>query len=168
MGLEGRELPLVAGLAWMLTPEGHHGLGDLVLATWLARFNVPYKASGSVSVRLEETRRDLTGGTRADLVMRVGRSCVLVEAKVYSTDHHAQCDRLARLWASERPALVYLTRWGEPPADAPTSVDLWHRLAWSDVADMIDVAVQQRRPAAGVEDFLLTLRAYHGTAGTAS
>jgi hypothetical protein len=162
LGLQDRELPLVAGLAWILTPEGHHGLGDLVLASWLSRFDVPYEPSLPISVRLEESRRDHTGATRADMVIRAGTQCMLLEAKVYSIDHHAQCDRLARLWAPERPALVYLTRWGEPPTEAPESQRQWRRLAWSDVADIIDAAIQQRRPAAGVADYLLTLRHYHG------
>jgi hypothetical protein len=161
VGLHHRELPLVAALEWLLSPDGHHGLGDVVLAGFLQRVGVAYDRSAAVSVRREETRQDAGGATRADLVLRVGGTCVLVEAKVHAGEQVIQCDRLERLWRDEAPVLVFLTRRGDRPADAPLTAHMWRRLMWRDLASIAENAAADRVAAPGVLDVVQTLRCFH-------
>ncbi|WP_433354096.1 PD-(D/E)XK nuclease family protein [Micromonospora saelicesensis] len=156
LGLHEREVRMVACLGWLLRPDGHHGLGDQVVQGLLEALGVPYLPGDPVRVDLEESRRDAGRVTRADLVLRVGGRCVLIEAKINAVEHDKQCDRLADLWAKEQPMLVFLTRTGQMPSAAPSSRDMWHQLTWGQVADVIANA----DPAGGAEDFLHTIRAY--------
>ncbi|MER6590367.1 PD-(D/E)XK nuclease family protein [Micromonospora purpureochromogenes] len=164
LGLEQSELKLVRLLGWLLTPDGHHGLGNAVVAALLKRLDVPYSASGEVDVRLEETRFDAVDGTltRADLVLRAGQRSVLIEAKVRASEQPEQCDRLAQLWRDERPTLVFLTPRGDLPRTARCPDYSWIPLSWSDLAEIIAGAVprdgQSRSSTApGVSDYVQTL-----------
>jgi len=136
LGIQRREVFLTAGLAWLLDPDGWHGLGSRVLSGLLGQLGLPPAVSYPVSVAVEETRSG--GETRADLMVRMPGVTLLIEAKVYAHEQPGQCDRLADAWADEEPTLVFLTLDGRLPYTAVTSAGLWHQLAWPQVA-----AVQQ-------------------------
>lgn len=174
LGLEQSELKLVRLLGWLLRPEGHHGLGNAVVAALLRHLDVPYSPSDEVVVSLEETRFDPTDGaaTRADLVLRAGQRCVLVEAKVWAHEQPEQCDRLARLWRREAPSLVFLTPDGARPDSSRCAGDSWTPIRWEDVARIITdaVASNDHRPepasVSGVHDYVNTLRLFQSERST--
>lgn len=98
LGLHHDEVRLCAGLAWLLTPDGWHGLGSSFLSALLVDLGLPAPQDSdlaSASVITEESSLD--GSTRADIVIRLPRSgtSVLIEAKVWAYEQPDQCRRLA-------------------------------------------------------------------------
>lgn len=55
---------MCSGLAWLLNPDGWHGLGSAVLNGLLAKIGVHAAGSASATVALEETRHDTRAGHR--------------------------------------------------------------------------------------------------------
>ena len=159
LGLHHNELVMCRGLAWLLTPDAWHGLGPGVLDGLLGRLGLSNQGSPDAVVAVEET----VDNTRADIIVRFGATTVLLEAKIWASEQPTQCDRLAFHWADAAPALVYLTRIGAEPTTAIESRGLWHSLAWSDVADLIEQAVIGCDDVdVGVMEYLRTLRIYGG------
>lgn len=158
LGFQYREVSLTAGLAWLLDPDGWHGLGSKVLSGLLVRLGLPPAIDYPVSVAVEETRSG--GATRADLVVRMPGLTLLIESKVYAEEQPGQCDRLAEAWAEENPALVFLTLDGRLPSTAVRSAGLWHQLAWSQVAAVIADAARASDCAPGVLDLLATIEIF--------
>jgi PD-(D/E)XK nuclease superfamily len=155
LGIQHREVFLTAGLAWLLDPDGWHGLGSRVLSGLLGQLGLPPVVSYPVSVAVEETRSG--GETRADLVVRMPGLTLVIEAKVYAYEQPDQCDRLADAWAAETPTLVFLTLDGRLPGTASTSRALWRRLSWSQVAAVIADAARPSDCAPGVLELLATI-----------
>jgi PD-(D/E)XK nuclease superfamily len=155
LGIQHREVFLTAGLAWLLDPDGWHGLGSRVLSGLLGQFGLPPAVSYPVSVAVEETGSG--GETRADLVVRMPGVTLVIEAKVYAHEQPGQCDRLADAWAAEEPTLVFLTLDGRLPYTAVTSAGLWHQLAWPQVAAVIADVARASDCAPGVLDLLATI-----------
>jgi hypothetical protein len=158
LGIQHREVFLTAGLAWLLDPDGWHGLGSRVLSGLLGQLGLPPAVSYPVSVAVEETRSG--GETRADLVVRMPGLTLVIEAKVYAHEQPGQCDRLADAWAAEKPTLVFLTLDGRLPGTASTSAALWRRLAWSQVAAVIADAARPSDCAPGVLELLATIEIF--------
>jgi PD-(D/E)XK nuclease superfamily len=155
LGIQHREVYLTAGLAWLLDPDGWHGLGSKVLSGLLVQLGLPPAIDYPVRVAVEESRSG--GETRADLVVRMPGVTLLIEAKVYADEQPGQCDRLADAWATEKPELVLLTLDGRPPRTAITSAALWHQMAWPQVAAIIADAAHAPDCAPGVRDLLETI-----------
>ena len=159
LGLHNDEVRLCRALAWLMTPDGWHGLGDLFLRDLLAAVGIEITDTTTASVVTEEVR----GPTRADIVARVGSKTVLIEAKVSAGEQPEQADRLAAGWAGETPSLVFLTPEGRTPTTAAESQGQWTGLAWRDVAKTLDTVVANSVDCApGVRDFLETIRRYGG------
>ncbi|KAA1419215.1 hypothetical protein F0U44_12250 [Nocardioides humilatus] len=161
LGLHHNEVAMCRGLAWLLTPNGWHGLGAAVLDELLTALDLARDDSRTARVVLEESRED----TRADIVVRFGATTLLIEAKIWAGEGAQQCDRLARLWDSETPTLVFLTRSGDQPRTAIASGGRWRPLRWTDIADMIESAIEGIVGVdVGVQEYLRTLRLYGGNA----
>jgi hypothetical protein len=158
LGVQHREVFLTAGLAWLLAPDGWHGLGSRALSGLIRQLGLPSAVSHPVSVAVEETRSG--GETRADLVVRMPGVTLLIEVKVYADEQPGQCDRLAEAWADEKPTLVFLTLDGRLPYTAVTSAGLWHQLAWPQVAAVIADAARASDCAPGVLDLLATIEIF--------
>ena len=158
LGIQHSEVYLTAGLAWLLDPDGWHGLGSKVLSGLLVQLGLPSAIDYPVRVAVEETRSG--GETRADLVVRMPGVTLLIEAKVYADEQPGQCDRLADAWATEEPALVFLTLEGRSPRTAIRSAALWHQLAWPQVAAIISDAARASDCASGVRDLLATIEIF--------
>jgi PD-(D/E)XK nuclease superfamily len=158
LGIQHSEVYLTAGLAWLLDPDGWHGLGSKVLSGLLVQLGLPSAIDYPVRVAVEETRSG--GETRADLVVRMPGVTLLIEAKVYADEQPGQCDRLADAWATEEPALVFLTLEGRSPRTAIRSAALWHQLAWPQVAAIIADAARASDCAPGVRDLLATIEIF--------
>jgi hypothetical protein len=160
IGVHHRELPLTAGLAWLLRPDGHHGLGAGMLARLLHELGVAgVGATGAVRVVREETREL----TRADLVVYGDDWTVVVEAKTHALEQNEQLDRLHRLWQDEAsPVFAFLTRGSRLPVTAVASIASWRNLSWARVAELANGALAASvHPAPGVHDYIDTLEAYH-------
>ncbi|KGN29735.1 hypothetical protein N802_11615 [Knoellia sinensis KCTC 19936] len=156
---------LCAGLAWLLTPDGWHGLGTTLLRALLDELGFTALEEADVagaSVVTEEWSTDNT--TRADIVVRLPQSAttVLVEAKVWAGEQPNQCQRLAELWASESPTLVFLTRTGSQPLTAREG-DHWIPLAWASVARLMH-QVDAPSWSPGARELRETIEVYGGTA----
>lgn len=158
LGVQHSEVYLTAGLAWLLDPDGWHGLGSKVLSGLLMHLGLPSAIDYPVRVAVEETRSG--GETRADLVVRLPGVTLLIEAKVYADEQPGQCDRLADAWATEKPTLVFLTLEGRSPRTAVTSAALWHQLAWPQVAAIIADASSASDCAPGAQDLLATIEIF--------
>ena len=167
IGFQNRELVLTAGLAWLLRPDGHHGLGSAMLSRLLARLGIA-GATDDVRVVCEESRGDDRGSgldrrTRADLVVYGSSWTVVFEAKTYAPEQDRQLDRVYHHWKREAaPRFVFLCRGAREPVSATDSRAHWCLLTWGDIAQLARVAAGgQRGIAVGVRDYAETLEAYH-------
>ncbi|GAB2463991.1 PD-(D/E)XK nuclease family protein [Xylanimonas ulmi] len=172
MRLHHSEVHLCAGLAWLLTPDGWHGLGSTLLSAFLTQVgvtDVDQRALHSATIVTEEYRIDgrvddvAPYPTRADIVVRVPLAgiCVVLEAKVWAAEQPQQCQRLAELWEDESPTLVFLTRSGIAPTTARPD-DEWRLLTWQSVSSLLSAAVGRTNPHPGVRDYLETIEEYGG------
>lgn len=156
LGIHYKELPLTAGLAWLLDPDGWHGLGSRVLSGLLDQLGLPTEVIRPVTVSTEEARP--AWQTRADLVVRMPRTTLLFEAKVFSDEEEKQCDRLSKAWEPEAPTRVFLTMDGRLPLTAVHSRGQWHSLTWTQVGVVIRDAIDRVQDCApGARDFLATI-----------
>lgn len=167
IGMQDRELILTAGLAWLLRPDGHHGLGSTMLSRLLALVGIGEPADGVRVVR-EESRGDDRGSglertTRADLVLYGSGWTIVCEAKTYASEQDQQLDRLHHHWKREAvPHFLFLTRSTREPISATNSRMHWHLHTWGEIAEITRQAASERQKvAAGVRDYIETLEAYH-------
>jgi hypothetical protein len=133
-GIHYLELPLTAGLAWLLDPDGWHGLGIHVLSGLLDQLGLTLTVARPVTVKTEEDRP--AWKTRADLVVRMPGTTLLFEAKVFPGEEASQCDRLSKAWEPEVPTRIFLTMDGRAPLTAVQSRGLWHSLTWTQVGEI--------------------------------
>ncbi|MGY1618177.1 PD-(D/E)XK nuclease family protein [Geodermatophilus sp. SYSU D00691] len=157
---QNRELAMTAGLAWLLRPDGHHGLGPAVLDGLLDYLEADGSGAHSgVRVVLEEQREE----TRADLVVYGPSWTIVVEAKTFAVEQERQLDRLHAHWSDEpTPCFVFLTRGERLPLTAVASRAAWRGLTWRKVAEIArTVAGPIAGVAPGVHDYIATLEAYH-------
>lgn len=155
LGINYQEVLMCKGLAWLLSPDAWHGLGDLFLLEFLGTLGLPEDGADRAVVVVEESR----GDTRADLVVRFSATTVVLEAKIFALEQPQQADRLAMGWADEDPTLVFLTPAGRMPQTAVASAGQWRCLSWSAIADMAERAVSRAsNPSAGALDLVETLR----------
>lgn len=164
LGLHHSEVHLCAGLAWLLTPDGWHGLGPTFLQAFLSQVGVDDLDARDLERALVVTEESISD-TRADLVIRLPASArtILIEAKVWAVEQPGQCERLARHWEAESPVLVFLTRTGAAPTTAQQSRTRWKALTWQLVARTLDEVTRNREGASpGVAEYLSTLDAYGG------
>ena len=76
LGIQYREVYLTAGLAWLLDPDGWHGLGSKVLSGLLAQLGLPSGIEHPVTVSKEETR---SAGERVGWVRLTSKSLKAAE-----------------------------------------------------------------------------------------
>ena len=156
LGIHYLELPLTAGLAWLLDPDGWHGLGSHVLSGLLDQLGLPPVVARPVTATTEEDRP--AWKTRADLVVRMPGTTLLFEAKVFSGEEDKQCDRLSKAWELEAPTRVFLTMDGRPPLTAVHSHGQWRLLTWPQVGVIIRGAIDRVPDCApGAREFLATI-----------
>lgn len=105
------ELPMVALLGWTLAPEGHHGLGNRVVRGLFRELSLSFDHKARVYLSREEPRMTPDGKvTRADLVVRVGKVSVLVEAKNNAEQHSHRAEWCPLTPANPGPRLLATTR----------------------------------------------------------
>jgi hypothetical protein len=159
LGLHHDEVRMVRLLAWLSTPGGRHGLGDAFLAGLLRHFGADYVPGSSVDIRIEAVEFD----TRADLTIHAGQIFLLIEAKINAREQPGQCDRLAARWRHRDPKLVFLTLDGRAPGTADVSSKQWSCCSWSQVAEVLAVAINAAsHPAPAARDILTAFRTLPG------
>lgn len=167
LGRQWSELDIVAGLAWVLRPDGHHGAGDGPVRTLCEHLGLPWVDDSRVRIVTEETRHDADGSrTRADLVIYGPTWTIVVEAKVAALEQADQLLRLQTLWANEpSPVFVFLTPGGSLPTSAGNSRESWRVVAWSQIAIWLRPIGTIPTISAGMIDYLETLEHYYVRTG---
>lgn len=161
MRLHNNEVYMCRGVAWLLNPDGWHGLGSEFVTGLLNHLGLQSEGAGHTVVTTEETR----GDTRADIVFRTQTTTVLVEAKIDAPEGFNQADRLAAGWASEDPVLVFLSRDGADPKTAVESAGKWKTLQWADIASIGYAVIRELGTTAvspGACDLIASIREGEG------
>ncbi len=130
-------------LRWLLDPLARHGLGTAILRRFLDDVaegaaaagidHPPFVSPEDAMVSVEVTR----GSTRADIVVGTSTWTVVIEAKVWASEHDDQGSGLAAEWPDATH--VFLTRTGREMESAGDSV--WLPYAWRQVLDHAEAAL---------------------------
>jgi PD-(D/E)XK nuclease superfamily len=142
-------------LAFLLDPKQNHGLGDLFLKRFLQKVS---ESSNRVSLSqaLDSVdARDLaqttvhtevyTGDGRIDFLLlnEIGKWAMIVENKIWTTEHSDQLDRYCRFVKKKYPGWqvfgIYLT----PLGDAPLHT-AYDPLGYAAVCDLLDSVVNDQ------------------------
>ncbi|WP_437274571.1 PD-(D/E)XK nuclease family protein [Sorangium sp. So ce375] len=137
LGVGRRELYHSALLAWLLDPQGRHGLGSSFLEALLRRCasDPPTSELHLAQPALEVSR----GDARADIVVTAPGLCLVIENKVDAGEQHRQCDRLFESFGREPGALfVFLSPSGRAPETATGSAqEAFQKMSYADIASML-------------------------------
>lgn len=163
-------------LAWLMTPTGRHALGDRFLRALLdaAWPDDEVLLDGRVAVDLEVERSDIDevrgdlAAARADIVVRLPDSTLVIENKIWAGEQPAQCERLYWAFANEGGVVRYLflTPSGRPPTSA-NSTDAraaWRTLTYATVLEILDRVIADDGPddqvSSAARQYALTLRSW--------
>lgn len=160
VGVHHLEVPLTAGLAWLLRPDGHHGLGSSVLVGLLTHLGIEDADPDERTRIVLEDQRDRT---RADLVVYGTDWTMVIESKTFAIEQERQLDRLFERWQDDpSPAFVFLTRGRRRSTTDIDSRGRWATLAWAEVAAIVKAAASGKSNVApGVYEYVETLEAHH-------
>lgn len=131
-------------LAWLLQPTGRHGLGSSLLERILRAGwpDLPVPDLGTAIVRREVTRADELATTRADVVVMVGATVLVIENKVWAAESEAQCETQYRHWLPEADDVrfLFLSRDGYLPlsASSPEARAAWRAMSYRQLAGLLD------------------------------
>ncbi len=140
-------------LKWLLTPTARHGLG-----CGLVRRLVEHCSGGTVPATMAVSRVVFShwrNDREADLVVWGQNFTLIIENKVDASEQPDQCDDLYENYNSETaPLFLFLTPDGRPPLTAatPAAQHAFRTLSWPGVRAMLEAALNESRPATGVED----------------
>ena len=150
-------------LAWLLTPDDSHGLGDRFLRRWLMRVlhdaeittDIPV---ADVNVSFFRSVNVLREWGRIDVLVRVvlddDEWIVAIENKINATQGWQQLDRYRKRVEAHFPrakrALIFLTMRDEQPED-----EQWIVANYRQVVEILDECVEERRDAIGRDPLVL-------------
>lgn len=163
LGISRSELAHCSMIAWLLDPEGRHGLGRTFLDLLIERFlpNLDHRAMKVRSVNTEVQRFE----TRADIVVWGDTATLVFEAKVDAAEGWNQCDRLFDRFSEEPGArFIFLTPSGRAPVTATGPAgDAFVPLSFDEIADCLEAAIESASKAdvdrgGMAHNYLLTLR----------
>lgn len=164
LGLERAEVRHSALLAWLCDSCARHGLGVRFLGGVLERAfpNVTFAGLADVRIECEVVR----GPCRADIVLWLPDTTVVIENKVDAPESERQCDILFEEFAMDlAPRFILLTPSGGRPETATgAAADAFASLSYADVrtilATALDVTASQRAATGRciAENYLRTLR----------
>lgn len=102
-------------LAELLDPKGSHGQGAVFARLFASRFGIRTEGIEFASVECE---RPIGEGSRADILMKMNGTCVIVENKIHAGDQPRQLERYHNYAAGwDNHKLLYLTLHGDPPSE---------------------------------------------------
>ncbi len=172
IGRRRHELTHSAAIAWLLRPTARHRLG-LRLLVAICRDAWPDEPvpEGPVTVRLEVDRRAAGHQARADIVVRVGDTIIVIENKVDAREGARQAERLHSVWSDQAEDVRWLLL--SPDGRMPTtsgSDDIaraWGLLSYGRLTAMIEAALAESEPSSSLgrrsaEQYLETLRSIFG------
>lgn len=115
-------------LAWLLNPTQSHRLGDAFLrGFWRQAFSDAPSSFEPVNVSCEEQKES----SRPDIIVRGPSGCLIIEVKVWSSEHDDQTVEYAAKWPGAK--CIYLTRKGEKARS-----DDFVSVRWSAVREVLD------------------------------
>lgn len=175
IGRRGDELIHSAVIAWLMTPTARHGHGSRILDA-MVRFAWPDdpRPTGPVVVRREVPMESVITGdqARADIVVNIGDSILVIENKVWAVEGPRQCERLYRTWVDEATDVrwLLLSPHGRPPrtTETPEALEAWGCLSYPILAGFVAEALRLSAGAAGsigrqtARQYLTTLVATFG------
>ena len=166
IGRRGLEKVHSAVLAWVLDPNGRHGVGEAGLRRVLDRCGLNgLRVDRHVRVVTEEACRhpdhDTYGYT--DIVVRAATWTVVIENKVWAEQHGLQLDLYFDAYQADGTTFIYLTPDGvRPHSTRPEVAAAYRRLSWRRdlIPELRAVAADARargRPSLALEDYLVAL-----------
>ena len=156
-------------LAWLLAPQGSHGLGSRFLREFLGRSGAGYRALNTNSLENTKVARERhveLDGSRGRLDIRIWNPasaflCV-IENKVWSAESAGQLahyrQALANDFSGYRIHRVFLTPEGRPSADE-TERDHWTPMSYTEVLGLIEDSINTNRDSP-TQDVIAFLRQY--------
>ncbi len=166
--LDGSELFHSNFLAWLLGPEGSHGLGENFLRRFLrrSRAKTSLRAGRHASSKVHREREiTLDGGTGRLDILIVNQSpkfLCAIENKVWSPEGGNQLAFYRKALKLKKPDykhhLVFLT----PGGDEPESLEEqkhWNRMSYKDVLRLVERTIKEQSSSANA-DVTAILRQY--------
>lgn len=157
------ELHHCSMIAWLLDPEGRHGLGRAFLDRLIARY-IPDVDPSKLRVRSVDTEVQRLE-TRADIIVWGDTATLIIEAKVDAGEGWQQCDRLFERFSEEQGSqFVFLTPSGRSPLTATgPSGEAFVSLSFHELADCLEAAIESVGHSTGLgsgmaRNYLFTLR----------
>ena len=157
LGLGRSELIHSAALQWLLDPLGAHGLGAGLLRQLFQYVDAVVPPDGEL-VQADIRREVVHPLGRADLLIDVPGTRIVIENKIDADEQPAQARRMVEAFDTGRAFFVYLTLHGGAPVTAHGVEDRWVPLSYRTVATWLD---DLTRPVSGGER--LAARAYLAT-----
>lgn len=120
-------------LAWLLDPVGNHGLG----AGLLRRLSQHVGVDDLSALDIEEVRirREVSHPLgRADLIVDLAATTIVVENKIDAPEQPGQCARMVQAFGSDDTRFVFLTLDAAAPTTAGEHADRWVVLSHGQVA----------------------------------
>lgn len=163
-GILGRnrdELSHSAMLAWLLDPDGRHGLGRALLDRVIADC-FPDLDAASIRIRSVETEVQ-RGETRADIVIWGDTATIIIEVKIDAGEGIRQCDRLYERFSDEPGVrFLFLTPSGREPLTATgDAASAFVAMSFRRIRQLVEEALAEASggAAAGVvANYLTTMR----------
>ncbi len=167
IGQSRRETYHCRVLAWLMDPTGRHGLGihflELFLRECFPDEEFDSKGLGKATVVCEVPR----GRSRADIVVSLPGSTVVIEAKTDAEERPRQCDDLYADFGEEMdPHFVFLSPRGRPPVTASgDAMEAFRTVSFIECRNLLEKALALPRRGTpdeialgSVHNYLRTLR----------
>jgi hypothetical protein len=161
LGIQRAEIRHTAMIGWLLDPCMRHGLGAEFLRLFLSSVSIQASASEMLEARIG--CEIFSEGSRADIVVWLPSSTIVIEAKVDAGESPEQCKLLRMRFAHSVGAeFVFLSLSGRAPATAGEYLDEFKLLSFRKVRDCLASALRSRpgiqEPGRQIaEDYLRTL-----------
>jgi hypothetical protein len=155
LSLDRAELTHSKVLAWLLDPGAAHGLGVGLLerlAEHLDLAGLTTEELGAANVRREVGHPD----ARADLLIEMPSTTIVIENKIDAVEQPDQCRRLVAAFGRVETSYLFLTLSGHAPTTAGTDLDTWNVCSYQQLADWLD-EICANNTNASVRSYLQTL-----------
>jgi hypothetical protein len=152
------ELSHSRAVEWLLDPRGSHGLGSRVLQRVLEAGWGVGAADGCDRARVR--REQEKGITRADVVVDIDTSTLVIENKVDAREQSDQCDDLVNRWGTETRYLFRSPHGGRPlSARSRTATAAWRWTSYGELGRLLleELAMANGPGRAALEDYLTTI-----------
>ena len=140
LGITNAEIRHSNFLAWLLDPNGNHGMGDKFLREFVSKLGqrevVPENVTVCI-VRREWQHIDLL------VLCQKEKYLLCVENKVFSGEHDDQLRRYRDILLTEYPGYTMSFAFLSPDGVAPASADdqqYWQPVSYADILDAIESA----------------------------